>query len=497
MLKISKVWFLLIALLVTKTSAEGAITPTSNAHPIHEAFVTKYNDPAAPVVIPVQPPADIQEKIPRKPSNDMIWIPGYWSWSQIQKNYVWVCGVWRRSPPNQYWISGGWQQQQNGWVWLRGFWYSSPEENLTFIPNTPPNSIDDQVPPSPGNQYFWIPGYWEYSYRTRNFSWLSGMWSPLNQNWILTPASYIWRPEGYVFVPFYWDWPLEMRGNAYSCLNPGIDSPSILEPQIIAQNLFMYYPDFITLFCHCWYFYPEWWDGCGCVPSWWWWDSWWGFCWGDMWGLWWWWGHPGFFPPFWLSFELSLKIAPPPFTIIDAFKKVPKPNFPVIPGPQPLLPKGTPGITDVPKPQIPNGVTPGGQVTPPLPPSRQVTPPTPPQMQFPPSIQQPTYPTYPSQPSQPIYPTQPTQPPSYYPPNTYQPPAYYPPRYPQAEQPTYPDRPPTRPNYPKPVDPKYPSQPPQRLTPPSSSYPQMPNRTPSYPYQPNRQPNINNRYNKG
>jgi hypothetical protein len=92
-----------------------------------------------------------------------------------------------------------------------------PVEQLTYIDKAPPSAQHENVPPLPGNDYFWIPGYWEYSADSKNYSWLSGKWEQFNQNWVLCPASYVWRPSGYVFTPLFWDRPLEERGNAYSC----------------------------------------------------------------------------------------------------------------------------------------------------------------------------------------------------------------------------------------------------------------------------------------
>lgn len=363
-----------------------AAQPVIDKIPIHEAFVTKFTDPMPNQPVSRPPPLLIRETIPPQPTADSVWISGYWSWIEEDQDYAWVCGVWRRPPPQHHWISGAWLNQRGSWVWAQGFWSPVPVNHLTFIPIPPPQSIDDKVPPSPGNNYFWIRGYWQYAREKNDYIWLSGTWSELNPNWILAPASYIWRPEGYVFVPMYWDFPLEKRGNAYSC---SVFGPlMVISPEVIIQRLFVWFPDHIFLYWHWWHFHPNWWGNCWCFPPWWHWHGWWAMPWADLWGLWWWWGHPGFFPPFWVQVAFSEQLLPPSWQLIKLLENVSKPNFPYKPGNKPLLPEGSEGSVPLPKPEIRNDVTPDGQVTPPTfprwtpptiePPLPQVIPPPPP-----------------------------------------------------------------------------------------------------------------------
>lgn len=469
--------------------------------PIHEAFVPKFADPLPLLTISQTPPSPRADNIPSKPYDDAIWIPGYWAWVPEKNDFSWICGVWRRPPPSaQFWIPGSWNKTDAGWVYAKGFWSPVPQNQLKLINKAPPAVITDKVPTAPSVDYFWAPGYWNYSEGSSSYSWLSGKWEQSNPNWVLSPSSYIWRPSGFIFAPLYWDRPLDQRGAAYNC--QGNSGPLVVvKPEIILQRLFVFYPDYSLFYWHWWHYHPNWaWDGCGCVPSWWLWHDWWFLGWSDCWGLWWWWTHPGVLPPWWLTLELSSHIAPPPDALVELLKNLPKPPFDIKPGYKILPPTGSPGVPELPLPNIPSDVTPGGQITLPTPPATsppQVTVPTPPST--PPQYQEPERPYYPPTPQPPpstYYPPQQQVPPStYYPPS--EPPSYYPPGrypYPPSERtpPRWPprgqgddqqdERTPPRPNYPNtPPRPNYPTNPKNPTTPPSN---RGPNYTPGGQVQP-------------
>lgn len=440
-----KAYFVIFCLCILNPFALRAI-PAVDIAPIHEAFVSKFSDPIPLVTIPQTPPSPRAENIPPKPYEDAIWISGYWAWVQEKNDFRWICGVWRRPPPAaRFWIPGSWNKTDSGWVFAKGFWSNAPQNQLKLINKAPPAAISDKIPQAPSADHFWAPGYWNYTEASGLYSWFSGKWEEANSSWILAPASYIWRPTGFIFAPLYWDWPLDKRGTAYNCQDQ--TGPLVaIQSEIILQRLFVYYPDYCLFYWHWWHFHPHWvWDGCGCVPSWWFWHDWWSLGWSDSWGLWWWWSHPGFFPPWWLSLELSLNIAPPPEALIELLKNLPKPPFDLELGDKLLPPGGSPGAHDLPLPNIPNDVTPGGQITLPTPPDitpPQVTipppPPTPPQTpDYPPQTRTPP-PTY--------YP--PSEPPTYYPPSDRYPPGRNPPRWPPRGDDGNDERRPIRPDYP-------------------------------------------------
>lgn len=467
--------FLMGTLMLAITTLNAAVSLL----PVHEAFVPKFSDAVLPNAIDKTPPPPRREAIPAKTYDDALWIPGYFAWIEANQNYEWVCGVWRRPPMNHFWIPGNWENTPEGWRWAKGFWSASPLDQIEYIIKEPPTAITDKTPPTPGGNYFWAPGYWSYSKASNSYLWLTGKWIPANLNWILAPSAYIWRPNGYIFAPFYWDWPLETRGTAYNCTDS--NSPLItIEPSIIVQRIFFCYPDYSIFYCQWWQFNPEWaWEGCGCVPPWWFWHDWWNLSWSDCWGLWWWWGHPGSLPPSWLSAELSLTIIPPHQAIIDLLKNISRPMINIRLGHQPLLPKGTENKKDVPLPQIPNNVTPGGEIILPPLPEPLVTVPLPPP---PPVVIPPTYPQEPlTPPPSTYYPPADNTPPVYYPPEDRHPPRYPPPRTPRPPRPPRPPQDHDHPRYPRPDSrPGY--------LPPRPQMPNNPNTTPPQSTNPNLLP---------
>ena len=72
--------------------------------PIHEAYAEPTNTVEAPAeVVAKEPPAPIEETPPEeKPEGDnVVWIPGYWSWDEETKDYLWISGFWRAVPPGR------------------------------------------------------------------------------------------------------------------------------------------------------------------------------------------------------------------------------------------------------------------------------------------------------------------------------------------------------------------------------------------------------------
>lgn len=488
--------------------------------PVHEAFITREFGQIILESVPMPPPQEINEQIPPQPDSQLQWIPGYWAFSKERSDFIWVSGVWRRPPPGHQWIGGYWKEFDEGWVWLNGFWSRVPESRLEYIDESPPNEIDESLPPSPGSDYFWMKGYWFWDASQKKYVWYGGRFEKFDPNWVYAPAHYIWREGGYVFIPGYWDWPLDARGTAYAAaiIEPALRPIIVYEPALIIDPFacirvyYLWWPDYLCLYHYYFHFHEDFWISWGVAPPWWWWDGWWGFAWHDCWWLFWWWGHPGFPHPFWLDAELAAMMAPPPGLVLSMLSQVLPPPIVLadgVVGPDQLLDAinevtgGEEGpIMPVDKAEIdqihetavlekkperpylkPTGPAAGEtERAPDKPhfgpemgdlqvPPRMLKPPVKPTVPLPrrPRVR-PLPPIRPVQPTPPTY-RPPTQPPSYRPPTTTVPPTYTPP----SQPPTY--RPPTTI-----VPPTYkPPQPPisrPSYTPPPTYTP--PSRPPSY-----------------
>lgn len=294
-----------------------------NPQPIHEAFVPRNRDLTPQQVINKPPPAPIAETPPPQPFPQTVWIPGYWFWMHEKQDFVWICGVWRLPPPDHAWLPGIWKEVQEGWTYACGAWMpDQAKAPWVYSKNPPPSSQNENAGKPPSREYFWFSGFWELASSAGKFQWLSGSWQKFDSKWILEPAHWIWRPEGYLLVPVYWDWHLDQRGQAYDCA-----SHAILDAQFIASQLIYSYPDYLCLCNYYWFYYPHFWDGCDCVPPWWGWWGWWSIPWDGQWSLWWWWTHNGFPAPWWLPHDVIVIIPGPSPIIIELFSKFPVPWF--------------------------------------------------------------------------------------------------------------------------------------------------------------------------
>src|SRR5262245_60057927 len=132
---------LALALALTPASAPGQLPPQGQPPaapgvdqntgqevlargPVHEAYASTVETPAATPVVQQQPPEAIEELPPdEKPAGDNVqWIPGYWQWDEERTDFIWISGFWRAPPPNRVWVPGSWRQVQGGFQWVSGFW---------------------------------------------------------------------------------------------------------------------------------------------------------------------------------------------------------------------------------------------------------------------------------------------------------------------------------------------------------------------------------------
>ncbi len=182
--------------------------------PIHEAFAQPTDaTPQLGPTIPRQPPDPIPEVPPdEKPAAAGVeWIPGYWAWDDERQDFLWVSGCWRVPPPDRRWVPGYWNQVEGGWQWVSGFWAPLDQQELPYLPEAPPPSLDSGPSvPAPDDNSIYVPGSWIY--RETRYLWRPGFWIGAQPGYVWTPASYCATPSGYLFVDGYWDRCLEDRG---------------------------------------------------------------------------------------------------------------------------------------------------------------------------------------------------------------------------------------------------------------------------------------------
>lgn len=205
--------------------AAGAQDPNQNPNgmevldqgPIHEAFADPVVLDAKPrMVIDREPPEPINEVPPQvQPEGDNIqWVPGYWTWSDLKGDFIWVSGVWRDVPPGRRWVPGNWVKDGAQWIWTSGFWAGAQAQDVQMLPHPPANLDAGPSSPAPGDNFFWIPGCWVW--QNGAYAWRGGYWYAGQQNWVWVPDNYCYTPAGSIFVSGYWDRPLWSRGLVFA-----------------------------------------------------------------------------------------------------------------------------------------------------------------------------------------------------------------------------------------------------------------------------------------
>jgi len=300
--------------------------------PVHEAYLVRESGCVLLRAVPHAPPPKITELPTRQKDSQAIWIPGYWFWSSQHSVFLWVSGVWRRPPPGMHWVNGHWKNYPEGWVRVSGFWTTENPDRLNYLKMPPPSKIDERVsspPPMTSATYFWVPGFWKFDSEKRHYIWYSGRWDLMDSNWVYCPAHYVWRELGYVFIPGFWDWPVNLRGEVFSAiyvngeaLETLVYEPSEkLDPLFVMEIMFPYWPDYQLLYLHHYNHYYNEWSAWGAAPPWWNWPAWAGFPHSEQWGLWWWWTHPGYVNPQWITPSLAQSIPPAPQFVKNLMKR--------------------------------------------------------------------------------------------------------------------------------------------------------------------------------
>lgn len=301
-----------------------------NEGTLHEATLTRPFNPIPLQAIEKTPPELISEDIPFQTDAKSIWINGYWDWNPLMKRFVWMTGIWRKPPPEHKWIPGFWKRYDTGWVRFSGFW--SLNTDFSYISLTPPDPITEYPQNRPATANFWMSGYWHYFAESEEYGWVPGAWLTMDPDWVLIPPHYIWRPEGFIFIPAYWDWPLDKIGRIYS---PVLIDPekfqTALQPVVyrdgeeILEQGFLRYPDYLPYLQHHYEYNPDHWILFRDTPPWWKWPLWWNLTWNNQWALWWWYTHGGYPQPHWMTEALANAIPPPYRAFTNRFRNVAPP----------------------------------------------------------------------------------------------------------------------------------------------------------------------------
>ena len=227
---------------------------------VHEAFAEATVTRQAPgIIVTGQPPAALDEEPPaQKPEGDhVVWIPGYWSYDDDARDFLWVSGFWRATPPGRTWVPGTWQRVAEGYQWVSGYWgVEGRIEETDYLP-TPPSTLDrGPSAPAPAANCTYVPGLWVY--RVNRYLWRPGYWVPFRSGWVWAPAHYNWTPAGYVYVAGYWDVPLTDRGLLFAPVR--FTRPLYRRRGFVYRPAYVVQPDFLvgSLFVRantpCYYF---------------------------------------------------------------------------------------------------------------------------------------------------------------------------------------------------------------------------------------------------
>ncbi|GIW84187.1 MAG: hypothetical protein KatS3mg106_700 [Gemmataceae bacterium] len=298
------------------TPAEEAGVQPLEKGPIHEAFA----EPGGPtrgegLTAPKAPPPPVPEEPPEsKPEGENVqWIPGYWYWDKERQDFIWISGFWRNVPPDRVWEPGKWYAENGQWVYRPGFWRPASMSSWRVDLPPPPSPVESgPSTPPPSDTAVWIPGHWEY--RDGRYVWRAGYWAYANGVMMWHPPQYLSTGSGYMYVPGYWDYPLEWRGVVYTPVyftQPVWLTPGWRWRPRLALSLGLGWGWgcgglFSSLYIGPgwnYYYYGNWWDPWWYTP-WWWYPS---IYWPPIWnvgvgvGLWYggWWGWPSGYCPWW------------------------------------------------------------------------------------------------------------------------------------------------------------------------------------------------------
>lgn len=106
--------------------AGGAIGHNADKRQQSPTSSTVSSDPNATNIYvqgsPPLPPAARAESVTARPTDEAVWIPGYWSYEN-GRDYSWVSGHWEIPPAgSRTFQPPEWRRQGDGYVYVRGHW---------------------------------------------------------------------------------------------------------------------------------------------------------------------------------------------------------------------------------------------------------------------------------------------------------------------------------------------------------------------------------------
>src|SRR3954447_19478094 len=173
----------------------------STVKSLHEATLLT-PQVATPVHIDKAPPTTIADRPGiDAPETGAQWVDGYWDWDEEQKDFVWVTGTWRVSPPGRFWVNGSWKRDEQGWYRVPGFW----SERKTDVRRDGPPSVgrEDRTGPAPSPDSFLIPG--QYVPAGDGVVWRPGFWARSQPGWEWVPARWVRLSEGWTYREGHWE----------------------------------------------------------------------------------------------------------------------------------------------------------------------------------------------------------------------------------------------------------------------------------------------------
>ncbi|MCA9294080.1 MAG: YXWGXW repeat-containing protein [Phycisphaerales bacterium] len=148
--------------------------PTLPARTNTKADEHAQSDPQAGQFIPIPTEPGELDIITVEPSEEHVWIPGYWE--RGDGKWDWVKGRWEKPPhKSAIWHKGHWKWEDGKWQWHKGHW--AVEEGEGYIVNDYieiPPPVYETKPARLTQDARWLPGYWEWA--GGNWIWVPGYW---------------------------------------------------------------------------------------------------------------------------------------------------------------------------------------------------------------------------------------------------------------------------------------------------------------------------------